>query len=1057
MKTKIKVVCLFALLLLATSLLGQAVWAVDEEALLLRTTDPDALIVLDLSGSMVWNPTGDDDTTGNADCTDMSSGSTDCSRIAIAKRALFRVLNDKGDGTLDASDQSSLGIRLGYMRFTGCGDGSDEQTGTYDYDNGCNKIVWPLGSKYSQIYCNSTTSCTSSSSASGSISGASASGGTPLASALREAKTYLDVNKAADTSANCRKKFVILITDGADTYACSGDGNECQSTSYKRRREVVLKAKALNDAGYKVFVIGLGANMPSYLQNTLNWMAYYGGTDNTEADNDGSTTALNLADLTSCQVDTGLLAGSCISGGTTYSINWHAPNNDPGYLDLAGYAYLADKEEDLVTALKAALDTVQQANYSFSQASVQTTRTADENYLYEASFFTQDGDPFWKGHLKKFQINTDGSVGNLVWDAGDESLKMAPGDRIIKTYINGALQDFTTAYITPASVGFTSGTTTTKNNQRNAVVGYIRGESAYNPETGTYEENEVTHTGIYKFGDVFRSTPVTIGSPSLYYEDLRDANDRYGQFRSTHPRKSTTTNEKRIVVVGANDGQLHAFKTRDGSEAWSFIPQNLLTKLKDLTHSTHPPTQTVHKYFVDGPITVSDAWLGTGTGKAKAADTWKTLLVFGLGRGGVNYSWSSDADCDAGINVSGTYSTTYKYYCGYHALDVTNSTGDSAAVPPSYLWHLQFADATAQAAQAPYLGDPWSGMQIGRVITKDGTTETEKWVGFIGGGYNAANCSGATICETRGKGFSVVDLSNGTILWSYTHGSNGSMDYSLPGTPVIVDTDNDGFIDTAYVGDLGGNMWRFKFCRATDVNTSSCGISGKTVNWSGSLFFNASTAGKRPIYTNPAVARDDSGNLWVYWGTGDKTDPTARTEITTGSGTYVKEYFYGLKDTDRTSTWTLDDLDSITTTNGTYSYSVNKKGYRLQLDGAGEKVLSDASIFGGIAYFTTFTPGTNACQQGGLAKLYALNYTSGTGGLANGDRSMDLGIGIASSPFISIKPHGTGDTPDLYVTVSGGSSGSGSTSSANTFKPPIEPKGYVNRTNMLYWRDLRVQ
>ena len=93
----------------------------------------------------------------------------------------------------------------------------------------------------------------------------------------------------------------------------------------------------------------------------------------------------------------------------------------------------------------------------------------------------------------------------------------------------------------------------------------------------------------------------------------------------------------------------------------------------------------------------------------------------------------------------------------------------------------------------------------------------------------------------------------------------------MPAPPAIVDTDNDGFIDTAYLGDLGSNMWRFKFCREADGD--SCG----TANWTGGRLFEAnSSSGIRPIYTCAAVAKDPDGNLWVYWGTGDKTDPTAR-------------------------------------------------------------------------------------------------------------------------------------------------------------------------------------
>ena len=118
---------------------------------------------------------------------------------------------------------------------------------------------------------------------------------------------------------------------------------------------------------------------------------------------------------------------------------------------------------------------------------------------------------------------------------------------------------------------------------------------------------------------------------------------------------------------------------RGGKEVWSFIPPNVLTKLKDIAHKTHP-TGLTHQYFVDGPITVADAWLGTGDGTAKSANDWKTLMIFGEGRGGTSTLWSSSASCDTGFR--NVYSATYSNYCGYYALDVTNTYS------PAYKWRI---------------------------------------------------------------------------------------------------------------------------------------------------------------------------------------------------------------------------------------------------------------------------------------------------------------------------------------------------------------------------------
>ncbi len=982
-----------ALLIISASAGNATEPVAGEEALFVSSTQPDALILLDLSGSMTWNPAGDNlpygatssciaDTT-NCSGTGCSGGfcgssksacATDCSRLAITKNAIFKILDDNADGVINTADDGSLGVRLGYMRFYYCQNSTDD-TGT-DYTSGCNKLIKAINTTYSVI--------------NNSVQLASASGGTPLASALKEAKLYLDAHKDKDSSKSCRQKFVILITDGSDTYACGAGGAECDSHRYKNRRAVVARAKALSDAGYKVFVIGFGSAMPPYLRNTLNWMAYYGGTDNPNSVNSVDATAYNIATTTDCTAtspanpsaccnlnssgcypsgvtectnDTSTLTSACYdsehpyptSSGISQS-NYRASANDPGYLDLSGYAYLAGSAAELSAALKASINIIREATFSFSQASIQSSRTTDENFVYEGSFQPVNNDPFWLGHLRKYPINADGTVASTYVDAGNVLKAASYSSRNIKTCIGCSA-----SYSTPTSL--TDFTTSidktyfdvTTDAERDAIVGYIQGNSTYNPDN-------------WKLGDVFRSTPITFGSPSGFFDDFRDTSsysvtcvgglncatstsltvNAFGYHRCTHCRSSA--NNKRLIVAGANDGQFHAFRTSNMSEVWSFVPPNLLSKLKNVTHSTHP-TSLLHQYFVDGPVSGADVWLGSGSGTSKSTSDWKSILNFGLGRGSADRLWSSSASCDS--DFAGTYSSTYSNYCGYYTLDLTDSLN------PKFMWRLNTLDS---ATQAPYLGDSWSKMLMGRILVKSGTTETEKWVGFIGGGYNKNDCSGGGTCDTRGKGFYVVDLSDGHILWSYTLGGSSaagtgstSMKYSLPAPPSIVDTDNDGFVDTAYIGDLGGNMWRMKFCTSAMLKAGSC----TTSNWSGGFFFDSSSGAIRPVYTGAAVARDTSGNIWVCWGTGDKVDPTASN---------AQEHFYAVKD-DRTSTYTVSNIDTISSASQTYDQS--KVGYRIQLTGGGEKILAEPAIFGGVVYFTSFIPGssTDKCEQSGTAKL----------------------------------------------------------------------------------------
>jgi hypothetical protein len=1020
-----------------------------------------------------------------------SGGCTkNCSRLAIAKRSVFNILDDNNDNTINTSDETSLGVRLGYMRFYNCG---DDDTGN-SYTDGCNKLIKTIGSSFSSINT--------------SVSAESASGGTPLISALKEAKLYLDAHKAADSAKDCRQKFVILISDGSDTYGCGADGSECDNDRYKNRREAVAKAKALGDAGYKVFVIGFGTAMPPYLRNTLNWMAYYGGTDNPNTANSGITTAYSI--VTGCNAAgasaaaaaagasaaaaaaAGAAAYATISGGGTVSAAsaaaaaaaaaagaaagvaaaagaaasaamasaccnltaaacyptgvtscgtasststeacydatkpypttaptgiqttaFKASSNDPGYLDLSGYAFLAADADQLVAAVKAAITIIREATYSFSQSSIQSSRTVDENFIYEGSFQPISGDPVWLGHLKKYSVNVDGTVGDELWDAGTVLKNTLAADRNMKTYKAGALIDFTTANLTNADLAVATDA------DRNAVVGYFRGESAYNPEN-------------WKLGDVFRATPITVGTPSAYFDDVRDTSatpNAFAQHRTNHVRASDPYSG-RVILAGANDGQLHAFRTGDGSEAWSFIPPNVLSRLKLTAHATEPSSLT-HQYYVDGPVTVADAWVPStaGTGTSKNASDWKTLLLFGEGRGAGTNLWSSSSSCDSGFNPS--YTSTYQYYCGYYCLDVNINppipSPPTPFPPPTFKWRLGLS-----STQAPYMGAPWSKPMISRIL--DGGNE--KWVAFIGGGASAPGAANS------GKGFFVIDLVDGNVLWSYTKADNANLDYPMPAPPAIVDTDNDGFIDTVYLGDLGGHMWRFTFC----LNSDGASCSNTSALWTGARLFQASSS---PIYTAAAVAKDTDNKIWVYWGTGDKMDPTNAT---------ASNQIFALKDEDRTATTprTTANMQDISSLAGFTDTS--KFGWYISL-AAGEKVLADPTVFGGVFYATTFTPSssTNPCYQGGTAKLYGLNYTTGAGALvipestAPPPRSIDVGTGIPSAPIVSLKPGG-GTTPDLYVTTSGSG-----LIGAQTQRVNINPPGLANRTNMLFWKDKRVE
>jgi Tfp pilus tip-associated adhesin PilY1 len=1089
-----------------------------DEALWTTVTTPDSLVVFDLSGSMAQNPSGGSNIWSDSSCTPNSacnstSGSnygyrssssstcnTRCAKIDIAKYALFTLLNDSNSDTLNeinSADMSSLGIRLGLMRYYDCGS-SSQSAKSYTDTTGCIKLSWPITADaqttttpYANLFCNNSTcsapSRTSSNSCSspGAVSGAECmvgygtSGGTPLGYSLREAKSYLDAHKALDDSRTCRQKSVIIVTDGADTYTCNGDGS---STGTSQRRAPVYYAKQLAAAGYKVYVVGFGTTMSSTDQNVLNWMAYFGGTRNPNTTQSGNTSRVSVG------------TNPCSNG------------TDPGSYTLNGYAFMASSPADLSSALRAAITSIQEANYSFSsQASVAAARVQEENFIYEASFEPKNNtgankEPFWVGHLKKYSLNS--TTGELItppnWDAGAKLRDTAASARHMWTYKGAtanALASFDTTNIKDADLGV--GTSTSScGTSCTSVVGFYRGDATYNLES-------------WKLGDLFHTNPVAVRTPTPYFYDPRDCGGTsFNTFRSATDNIRTSANGKQLILAGANDGQLHAFRTGNsatdatagGDEVWSFIPPNLLQKISPIAHNSHTSRSSLssHDYFVDGPIQISDIWIPStaSSGISKNSTDWKTLAVFGEGQGSGNYLWSSSSTCysNSTSGFSATYSTTYPYYCGLYALDVTNTL---SANQPIYLWKLN-----PTTAQAPFLAESWSKMQIGRVKIAG----NEKWVGFIGGGYSGTSCLSAdgatsTACNTPatgspGKGFFVVDLINGNILWSFTHGTtaaattNPNMDFSAPGSPLPLDLDSDGFIDTVYMGDLGGNMWRFRLC-ARDSYCSSCGLgsytnspctSCTTTSWTGSLLYSATNTERgyglstpsnthKQIFTTATATKDHLGNVWVYFGTGENNDPTWKppttpTAIPDTSDT--KNRLFGIKeDSNFTATYTTTNLTNITSTSTVYDGTATAThGWYINLstntltrsDGTtiaspvGEKMISDPTVFGGVVYFSTYVPdqGTaSACGLSGDAFLYGIKYLSGAGALESDSRTKYIGHGIGSSPIISMRPGSS--SADIYATASGGAG-----TAALTQKLGETPTT-SSMTNILYWKDRRLQ
>jgi type IV pilus assembly protein PilY1 len=654
-----------------------------------------------------------------------------------------------------------------------------------------------------------------------------------------------------------------------------------------------------------------------------------------------------------------------------------------------GSFFTASNLNQLELALQNAISQILAATFSFATPVIPTTGTSGSTKAYLASFQSNPSRPFWKGFIKAYNRDSNGLIpigadglpsGTPVWDAGTQLSTKSAASRIIKTYLSGSLQDFNTTNITATHLAVTAAPyplgASTSSDARDRVVNYIRGATDYNDED---IDSDTSETRPWKLGDIFHSTPVLVTPPFL-----TTADSSYNSFKADQAGRTT------VLLAGANDGMLHAFRESDGDELWAFVPPVLLADLKNLA-----AISGTRDYYVDSSPIVADV---------KTGGTWKTIAVFGLRRGG-------------------------KYY---YALDITNPTS------PSFLW--SFTDTN--------LGESWSEPAIGKVKMSDGT---DKWVAFVGGGFDTTHSNYDT-GNKMSEAFFVIDLSNGAKLWEYYNATGSTddrqyMNFSIPAAPTAVDLNGDGYIDRVYMGDVGGQLWKF------DVSAAATISGGLVTNWAGKRLFAAASSQTNPpaagefypaqaIFTAPSLAYDAAKNLWIFVGTGDRYHPNNTSS----------NRFYGIKEnTTMTNGSTLTEADLTNLGSGSGSIT---QGWYVPLAN-NEKVLAAADVFNSVVLFTSFTPTTAAVcgGGGGDAKLYAINMTTGdaainlttgatlTAGQSALTAAKTIGTGIPSKPIVIMSQTGSKATP--YVIT-----GTTNQQIANTQIPQIAVRRLVG------WREV---
>jgi hypothetical protein len=575
----------------------------------------------------------------------------------------------------------------------------------------------------------------------------------------------------------------------------------------------------------------------------------------------------------------------------------------------------------------------------YSRTSVAVTSVDDggqrKKYLLASTFYF----PTWNGHLRAYDMtamtveNTSYSIlktissPNLSEEHGRE---IPEGVNIVwdagellhsrsaasrNIYTAIAQDSVLTRYLFEvANIDILGPILQDVNNDNLGLIDFIRGEGRE-----------------WKLGDSNYSNPIVVGPPD---EAPTLMGDGYQEFMNTWQDR------RKVLYVGANDGMIHCFDVLTGEELWGFIPYNLLPKLTSMWAVEEVTGERffARDIYVDGSPMVADVYIDAD---GIAGKEWITILICGQGSG-------------KGSGIGG--GTNY-----YFALDITNPED------PKPLW--EFTD--------DFLGETWSVPIVGK-IHKNGQ---DAWFAFMGSGYDSS--------PSVGNVFYAVDVEIGEHYWTFSAvdvdttgesgwGTTANIPNTIPGSPAIIDIDQDGYADRVYVADLDGRVWK------VDVGIEYLNPD----SWEGVIIYEDSR--NYPIISKPAVWVDyvSGGSIpRLYFGTGG--DDRAPSDATYS--------FIALKDAPSPEVeWYLGDSSIL--------------GLPAEKDmgdiGSGERVWADPQVADYVVYFSTLTGSINSvnpCESiAGVGRLYG-RYIQAQAGTTLGGTAFRTSEGTEESLTLAIK------------------------------------------------------
>lgn len=545
-------------------------------------------------------------------------------------------------------------------------------------------------------------------------------------------------------------------------------------------------------------------------------------------------------------------------------------------------------------------------------------------YLIQASYDRQQS----SGALRRYDMSQT-AVGKIstasvpAWDAIQEM--PAPDSRKIYTSVHDAQGGTTTIEFTwsllpeaqrvlfdPAGDGLGE-----------ARVNFLRGDrTRESAQAGAAFRRRAT-----VLGDIVHSAPALIGAPSVSVQG-----DGYVRFHASASKRRSA------VVVGANDGMLHAFDANTGAELFAYVPAALHAELHRLTQPGY-----MHRSYVDA---------SPGFGEAQVRGKWRTVLASGMGMGAR----------------------------GVFALDVTDPSRFDTGL--GALWEFTEKDdaAMGHVRSAPAIAKLRVGMKelVPQyryfVVVASGLNNYE-----AGDGDNAAR--GALFLLALDKPAS-EPWTQGVNYYKLVTPKSESKDPSALAAPAFA-LAADGSIRYAYAGDLQGNVWRFDFTGKPPWSKAvGPGKDGEP------LFVARDGSGNRqPIVHAPRVVFAPGGGYLVLVATGRLLEATDL-----DPAGYAVQSFYALRDSAQKSPVLISGRSELAarSASGSGPYVINGDALRFEGGGArkgwyldfpnwrteGERSSGTALLASGAVIFDTLAPGASVCAPM-VTRTYVVDALTG--------------------------------------------------------------------------------